>query len=279
MRAQFKLTCVVEDGVPLDPALRHEHGLSFLIETGEARVLFDTGPRGEVLLHNMEVLGIDPRRLTALALSHGHYDHVGGLSDLLAHTPPHLPLYANPDLFRERFSRRKPGLKSVGMSIGREELAARFTLHLHAEPTEIAAGIWTTGEITDRPELEGTSEHHFVRGDGGFIRDPYRDDLSLVLETDAGLVAVCGCCHAGLLNTLAQVRRIFEREIVAVIGGTHLMNMDEAGLAHIVAVLRETYNSPRLYLNHCTGDKAIKALQRAFGERVASCPTGTVLTF
>ena len=275
----FKLTCVVDDGIPLDPALRHEHGLSFLIETIEARVLFDTGPRGEVLLHNMEVLGIDPQRLTALALSHGHYDHTGGLPALLDHLPPHLPLYAHPDLFRERFSRRKSGLKSVGISIGREELAARLALHLSAEPTEIAAGIWTTGEITDRPEPEGASERHLVRGDGGFVHDPYRDDLSLVLETDAGLVVVCGCCHAGLLNTLTHVRRKFGQEIIAVIGGTHLLDTDEAGLAHIVAVLRETYNSPRLYLNHCTGDKAIEILQRAFGERVAPCPAGTVLTF
>jgi len=167
----------------------------------------------------------------------------------------------------------------VGISIGREELAARLALHLSAEPTEIAAGIWTTGEITDRPEPEGASERHLVRGDGGFVHDPYRDDLSLVLETDAGLVVVCGCCHAGLLNTLTHVRRKFGGEIIAVIGGTHLLDTDEAGLAHIVAVLRETYNSPRLYLNHCTGDKAIEILQRAFGERVAPCPAGTVLTF
>ena len=276
---RFKLTCVVDDGVPLDPALRHEHGLSFLIETAGARVLFDTGPRGEVLLHNMEVLGIAPHRLTALALSHGHYDHTGGLPDLLAHVPPRLPLYAHPDLFRERFSRRKSGLKSVGMSIGREELSARLALHLSAEPAEIAPGIWTTGEITDRPEPKGASERHFVRGDGGFVRDPYRDDLSLVLETGTGLVVVCGCCHAGLLNTLAHVRRRFGRGIVTVIGGTHLLDTDEAGLAHIVTVLRETYNSPRLHLNHCTGDKAFKVLRRAFGERVAPCPAGTSLAF
>lgn len=276
---RFKLTCVADDGLPPDPALRHEHGLSFLIETGEARVLFDTGASGEVLLHNMEVLGIDPQRLSALALSHGHYDHTGGLPDLLPHLAPHLPLYANPDLFRERFSRRKSGLKSVGMSIGREELAARLTLHLSAEPTEIAPGTWTTGEITKRSEPEGASKHHFVRGDGGFVRDSYRDDLSLVLEAGAGLVVVCGCCHAGLLNTLAHVQRKFGRGIVAVVGGAHLGDVSGTELAHIAAVLRETYNSPHLHLNHCTGDKAIEVLRRAFGERASPCPAGTTLTF
>jgi 7,8-dihydropterin-6-yl-methyl-4-(beta-D-ribofuranosyl)aminobenzene 5'-phosphate synthase len=276
---RFKFTCVVDDGVPLNKALRHEHGLSFLIETGEARVLFDTGAGGKVLLHNMEALGVDPGRLTALALSHGHYDHTGGLPDLLVHLPSHLPLYANPDLFRERFSRRKSELKSVGISLTREELAARIALHLSAEPTEIAPGIWTTGEITDRPEPEGASERHFVRGDGGFIRDSYRDDLSLVLEAEAGLVVVCGCCHAGLLNTLAHVRRRFGQEIIVVTGGAHLLDMDAKGLAHIVTVLRETYNSPRLYLNHCTGGKAIESLRRAFGERVTPCLAGTTLTF
>jgi 7,8-dihydropterin-6-yl-methyl-4-(beta-D-ribofuranosyl)aminobenzene 5'-phosphate synthase len=276
---RFKITCVVDDGAPLDPALRHEHGLSFLIETDEARVLFDTGASGKILLNNMGVLGIAPQRLTALALSHSHYDHTGGLPDLLTHVPPHLPLYAHPDLFRERFSRRKSGMKSVGVSIRREELAARLALHLSAEPAEIAPGIWTTGEITERPEPEGASERHFVRGDGGFVRDPYRDDLSLVLEAAAGLVVVCGCCHAGLLNTLAHTRRVFGRKIAAVVGGAHLLGVDEAGLSRIVAVLRDTYSSPRLYLNHCTGDKATRVLMRAFGERVAPCPAGTTLTF
>jgi 7,8-dihydropterin-6-yl-methyl-4-(beta-D-ribofuranosyl)aminobenzene 5'-phosphate synthase len=113
----------------------------------------------------------------------------------------------------------------------------------------------------------------------GWRPDPYADDLSLVLETEAGLVVICGCCHAGLLNTLAHVRRNFDRPITTVIGGTHLMSADTAYLQRVVTVLRNEYGRLDFYLNHCTGEQAFLALFKAFGHRVHSCPAGTRLTF
>jgi 7,8-dihydropterin-6-yl-methyl-4-(beta-D-ribofuranosyl)aminobenzene 5'-phosphate synthase len=103
--------------------------------------------------------------------------------------------------------------------------------------------------------------------------------MSLVLQAREGLVVVCGCCHAGLLNTLAHVRRVFRRPIVAVLGGTHLLDAGETYLEHIARVLRDSYGSPSLYLNHCTGKRAIITLANAFGNRVKPCPAGTTLSF
>jgi 7,8-dihydropterin-6-yl-methyl-4-(beta-D-ribofuranosyl)aminobenzene 5'-phosphate synthase len=115
-----------------------------------------------------------------------------------------------------------------------------------------------------------------VREGDGWAPDPYRDDLSLVLETGAGLFVVCGCCHAGLLNTLAHVRRHFGEDPVGVAGGTHLIGAGTEQLDRTVARLREM-GSPRLHLNHCTGPDAFVALSRAFGDRVSHCPAGTTL--
>jgi 7,8-dihydropterin-6-yl-methyl-4-(beta-D-ribofuranosyl)aminobenzene 5'-phosphate synthase len=143
---------------------------------------------------------------------------------------------------------------------------------------EILPGVWTTGEITDRAEPEGRSANHLVRGAEGWEPDPYRDDMALVLETDEGLVVICGCCHAGLLNTLAHVRRTFGANITAVAGGTHLLHADEAHLRRVIEVLREL-RVPRLYLNHCTGLRAYVTLAQAFGDEVAPCPAGTMLSF
>ena len=277
----MKVTCVVDDAVCDHSPFWGEHGLAFLIETESGSVLFDTGQSGTVLLHNLELLGVDPATIDALALSHAHYDHTGGLPALLEHVRSGTPLYANADLFRERFSRREGSLKSVGLPLDREALEQRLTLQLSAEPTEILPGVWTTGEITDRAEPEGRSPHHLVRGPGGmegWAPDPYRDDMALVLETEGGLVALCGCCHAGLLNTLAHVRRTFGPEIIAVAGGTHLLHADEAHLRRVIEVLREL-GVPRLYLNHCTGQRAYVTLAQAFGEKVAPCPAGTRLNF
>jgi 7,8-dihydropterin-6-yl-methyl-4-(beta-D-ribofuranosyl)aminobenzene 5'-phosphate synthase len=272
-----KATCVV-DNTAGGRSFWGEHGLAFLIETeGGGSVLFDTGQSGTVLLHNLAELKVDLSEVQALALSHGHNDHTGGLQALLARRPG-LPLYAHSDLLRERFARGRGKVESVGVSLTREALTAQAELRLTTEPVEIAPGVWTTGEITSRREPEGRSAHHLVRQGKGWGPDPYRDDLSLVLRTGQGSVLLCGCCHAGLLNTLSHVRRAFGDEIVAIVGGTHLGSADEATLQHVATVLREEMGSPRLYLNHCTGDRALWVLATAFGEGVRSCPAGTALS-
>jgi len=299
----MRVTCVVDNAARRSSPFWGEHGLAFLIENEGANVLFDVGQSGTVLLHNLALLEVDPRRIDALVLSHAHYDHTGGLAALLESRvkpwAPGLPLFAHPDLFRERFSRRGDALarlkgrifpygrasasereiESIGLALGREVLAQQVELHLNAEPTEVAPGVWTTGEISIRPEPEGRSARHLVREGEGWAPDPYRDDQALVLKTGKGLVVLCGCCHAGLLNTLAHVRRTFGQEIIAVAGGTHLVSADEAQLRHVVAVLRDEYGSPLLHLNHCTGERAYMTLAQAFGERVAPYPAGTVLRF
>jgi 7,8-dihydropterin-6-yl-methyl-4-(beta-D-ribofuranosyl)aminobenzene 5'-phosphate synthase len=271
----MKVTCVVDDAVCDHSPFWGEHGLAFLIETESGRILFDTGQSGTVLLHNLNLLGIEPRTINALAISHAHYDHTGGLPALLNQVAG-IPLHAHPDLFRERFSRREGTPRFVGLPLEREALEQRLIPKLSAEPTEILPGVWTTGEITDRAEPEGRSAHHLVRGVEGWEPDPYRDDMSLVLETEGGTVVLCGCCHAGLLNTLAHVRRTFGSDITTVAGGTHLLQADEAHLRRVIEVLREL-GAPRLYLNHCTGQRAYVTLAQAFGEGVAPCPAGTRL--
>jgi len=275
----IQVHCLVDNSARRSSQFWAEHGLSFHLETPGGRVLFDTGQSGQVLLHNAGQLGIDLHQIDALALSHAHYDHTGGLEHFLAHSRPGIPLYAHPDLFRERYAQRADEYDPIGMRLSRADLEQHVTLSLSADPVEILPGVWTTGEIAERPEFEGRSEAHRIRVDGQWQPDPYRDDFSLVLEVEDGVVVLCGCCHAGLLNTLKHVRRVFRRDIMAVAGGMHLASATDEMLHRTIDALRTTYGTPRLYPGHCTGERAYVALTQAFGERVQSCPAGTLLTF
>jgi 7,8-dihydropterin-6-yl-methyl-4-(beta-D-ribofuranosyl)aminobenzene 5'-phosphate synthase len=273
-----EITCLVDNAAGRGSTLWGEHGLAFLIETEAGRVLLDTGQSGTVLLHNMGMLGLDPRMVDALAVSHAHYDHTGGLPALLEQVRPGLPLYAHSDLVQERFSRRQGKSTSIGMPLTREALAAQTTLHLSDRPQEVCPGIWTTGEIAPRREPEGRSAHHVVKTPDGWAPDPYRDDMSLVVEVPAGLVLLCGCCHAGLLNTLAHVGRTFDRPVVLIAGGTHLVSADAEHLQRVGETVLALRSVRRFCPNHCSGEGAFHALWLALGaDVVRPCPAGTQL--
>lgn len=271
----MKLTCLVDNAVLPHSPFWGEHGLAFLVESPDGRVLFDVGASGTVLLHNLEAAGVAPESITTLALSHGHRDHTGGLLSLLEKRPG-LPLYAHPDILRERFAWREGEMRAVGIPLGPEELRRLADLRLGLEPQEVLPSIWTTGEIAHRPEPEGRSPHHFVRGEAGWEPDPYRDDTALVIEVASGLVLLCGCCHAGLLNTLAHVERVFRRPVVTVIGGTHLISADADHLERVRQAMLDMESVRSIYLNHCSGETAFLTLLLTLGPHVVhSCPAGT----
>jgi len=273
----MRLTCLVDNCVQAGSSLWGEHGLAFLIETEGGNVLWDTGQSGTVLWHNWEALGLQDVPLAAIALSHAHYDHTGGLLSVLERRPG-LALYGHSALLTPRYSRRGAELRAIGLAWPREELERRASLQLAEAPQEIVPGVWTSGSIQPRPHPQGASAHHLQGRSGELVPDRYEDDLSLVLQTNEGWMLLCGCCHAGLRNTLAAVRALGHGPLRAIVGGTHLTSADAAELAAIVALLRAE-GPPDIYLNHCTGEKAFLALYQALGQRVHSCPAGTQLAF
>ena len=155
---------------------------------------------------------------------------------------------------------------------------AKATFSLTDAPQEIVPGVRTTGRIAPRPYPAGASPSHVVRGDTGFMLDPYADDMSLVLQVPGGVALLCGCCHAGLRNTLGTLRAQTDAPLLAIIGGTHLADAPEDEFRALIDLLLQEH-SPSLYLNHCTGERPLYALRAAFGERVHPCPAGTTLAF
>ena len=157
----MKILCLVDNSVQPLSSFWGEHGLSFFVESGNDRLLFDTGASGSVLLHNLEMAGISSSSIGSLALSHSHPDHTGGLPALLETGGD--PAYAHPDLFRPRYARKNGEMNPKWLPMSPETLKERVELHLSATPDEIFPGVWTSGEIKARSEPEGRSAHHFVR--------------------------------------------------------------------------------------------------------------------
>ncbi len=273
----MRLICLVDNSVQASSALWGEHGLSFLIETDGGKVLWDTGQSGTVLAHNLEILGLTSISLAAIALSHAHYDHTGGLETALKFFPG-TPIYAHPGLFQERYSQGAKGMRPIGLQCRAEDLQQRCELHLSDDPQEIVPGVWTSGGIHHRPFLQGASVRHFVRQGEGFGPDRYEDDMSLILRTGDSFVLLAGCCHAGLRNTVETAHKVYLDRMSAVVGGTHLADVTLGELSGIITML-EREKTSALYLNHCTGEGALFDLRERLGMRVHPCPAGTIIEF
>jgi len=240
-----------------------EHGFSALVETDGGTLLFDTG-QGETLLPNARRMNRNLHEVGTVALSHGHYDHAGGLWPLLR-TCGAKEIHAHPEIFRSRYRVKDTGEPiSIGMPYQREfleGLGARFVLD--SGWREIMPGFVLTGEIPRR--------NRFERGDSGLFCDPagcsadsHTDDQSLVIRTGKGLVLVLGCCHAGIINTLEYAReQSGVLEVYAVIGGMHLGFCGEEQIDETVKALRH-FSIRKLVGSHCTGFSAAARLAREF---------------
>ncbi len=276
----MKLTCVVDNTVDHASSLWGEHGLAFMLESRDGKVLFDAGQSGKVLMHNLDLLGEKPAKFAAIVSSHAHFDHTGGLF-AFAKQAPGLPLFAHGDFFRKRYAaRKKKEPQLIGPAGSQKRIGKLVDLHMRTQATQILPGLWTTGEIRKRTEPEGRSPRHVVRQkDGSYVPDPYRDDLSLVWVDDGGLVVILGCAHAGVLNILAQAVEDFRKPVKAVIGGMHLHGAEAPEIERVADTLAELYGAPAVYPNHCTGTAGFLGLYGRLGDRVKPCPVGTVLEF
>jgi len=276
---KIKITTITENTVPTGFGQLGEHGLSFLIEYGDRNILLDTG-QGLALANNAIRMGADLKKTDTVVLSHGHYDHTGGLKTLM-NLGAKYELIAHPDVFSEKLAMHpKLGFIPIGAPLKRDALEeSGVRIRLGTEPVEVAKGVTATGEIPMKTEYEKIEPMLFVREGGKEIPDPIADDQALIIDADEGLVVLFGCAHRGIINTLTKIQEITGKEkIHTVIGGLHLERAPEAQIAKTIAALGK-YEPRSIQPAHCSGARAVTQLMSAFGGRVTPCNVGNTLIF
>lgn len=278
MIRRLRITVLVDNAVASTGVLA-EHGLSILIEADDRRILFDTG-QGLVLRDNLSTLGTSLDPLDALVLSHGHYDHTGGIPAVLETVRP-TAICLHPAALEAKFARReKPPFRSIGIpdrSRAALDGAMERVVWTRAA-TEIVPGVWCTGEIPrSNPEEEG--EQPFFLDEEGCSQDPLIDDQALFIQTARGLVLVAGCAHAGVVNTVDHVCRLSGRtEVLALLGGLHLGAASRKRLEKPGSALGRR-NFKLIAPCHCTGLSAQSYFRARFNSLVRDVGAGSSFVF
>ena len=248
----MKVTILYENHAGFRKGLLGGHGFSALVEH-KLRVLVDTGTDGDVLINNMKVLGIEPDSIDYLFITHGHYDHTGGMKAILQARSKPLRVIAHPGIFQRRIA-LKPR-REIGIPFTREELeelGAEFVLS--EKPFEFAKGFMSSGEI------ERTTWDRAVGYLPDGIRDPVKDDMALVVDLGSEVAVITGCGHSGVINIVRHAEKVSKKPVKALIGGLHLMGAKEELLEDVIGNVKT-----KLYAGHCTGLEAFAYLRCRLG--------------
>jgi len=236
--SQAKVTLItVYDNYEHDPELKTGWGFSCLVKVGGKNILFDTGGESSTLLFNMQKLGIDPKTINTIVLSHIHGDHTGGLSGILE-------INSNLDVYL---------LKSFPGDFKNTVKSYKANVIEVSDPIKIYENVSTTGEL------------------GTWI-----GEQALLVKTDKDLVVITGCAHPGIVEILREAKKITNEEIYLVLGGFHLGGTGDSKLRDIIKSFREL-GVKKAAPCHCSGDRTRELFKEEYGEDFIANGVGMVI--
>ncbi|OJG67930.1 hypothetical protein RV09_GL002041 [Enterococcus moraviensis] len=248
---KMKLTVLVDNNVYIDHYYLGEPALSFYLEDGDEKILFDTG-YSDVFIKNAAALNIDLSQITKLVLSHGHNDHTGGLaflSNIFTKEKPQI--IAHPLTF---FPKKEDDL-IIGSTITKEELQSTYDLLLSKQPIKLSPKITFLGEIPELIDFEPRKQVGETKLSEVFTPDYVLDDTALVLEGQDGLYIITGCSHSGISTICEYAKQVTGiQTIKGVIGGFHLFE-DDLQLDKTIDYF-ENNQITTLYPCHCVSFQA-----------------------
>ena len=273
-----QITIISENKCALSRGLIAEHGFSALIELEGFKLLFDSG-QGLAIRQNQGLLQYDLSKIDALVLSHGHFDHTGGIAYVLEKNPQ-LKIYLHPAALLKRKVRKNLGGKTieidVGMTLSRQDLQSRGAqLVLVEKPEELADGrILISGPIPLKTDFEKPEPDFFVEKNGSLVPDDFEDDLAIAIRGKSRTSVVFGCAHRGAVNTLHRIDEVWGlKKLDVIAGGTHLLNCTPEQVDRTISEIARM-DPARVAVGHCTGEIALMRFASAFKEKYLPAVSG-----
>ncbi|SHI83122.1 7,8-dihydropterin-6-yl-methyl-4-(beta-D-ribofuranosyl)aminobenzene 5'-phosphate synthase [Dethiosulfatibacter aminovorans DSM 17477] len=273
----MKITTIIENSKPVDSNLECEHGLSFFVEYDGKKIIFDTGKDGNNFLENAEKLGLDIKNADYMVLSHGHYDHTGGVIPYVDTFGNDFKLIINPSVFYPRYKYNGVKKVDIGMPFGREDLEKRNVNTIFSEDIEtISENIDVISGFSLHPEYRMEDSGLFCQENGVEKKDFMPGESVLVMKYEKGLVLLIGCSHSGVVSIIEKVKKLYDEKIYAVFGGTHLGVASSAFIDKTVQYFKNS-DIEKIGVCHCNGEKAGYKFKEEIPDRYFQITTGKVI--